>query len=90
MFLGTILWVALAQSVAASTANPFVGHWTADLSKSTLHANSKVRSINLQVAISGDAPEQKLRQLVAWADAHSPVGCTVREPGACALEVQVV
>ncbi|TMG73402.1 MAG: OsmC family protein [Betaproteobacteria bacterium] len=44
----------------------------------------------MKVAISGDAPEQELRQLVAWADAHSPVGCTVREPGACALEVQVV
>jgi uncharacterized OsmC-like protein len=44
----------------------------------------------MKVAIRGDAPEQELRDLVAWADAHSPVGCTVREPGACALEVEVV
>lgn len=44
----------------------------------------------LKVAISGDAPEATLRELVAWADAHSPVGCTVRQPFACALEVEVV
>jgi uncharacterized OsmC-like protein len=30
-----------------------------------------------------------LRQIVAWADAHSPVGCTMRQATACALEVEV-
>jgi uncharacterized OsmC-like protein len=44
----------------------------------------------MKVAIKGNAPAATLRDLVAWADAHSPVGCTVREPADCALEVQVV
>ena len=44
----------------------------------------------MKVAISGDAPAQALRDLVTWADAHSPVGCTVRERFDCALEVDVL
>ena len=44
----------------------------------------------MKVAIKGDAPAAALRDLVTWADAHSPVGCTVREPADCALEVQVI
>jgi uncharacterized OsmC-like protein len=43
----------------------------------------------IKVAIDGDAPAQTLRDLVAWADAHSPVGCTVREPLALSLDVEV-
>ena len=30
-----------------------------------------------------------LRQIVAWADAHSPVGCTMRQTTGCSLEIEV-
>jgi uncharacterized OsmC-like protein len=30
------------------------------------------------------------RKLVEWADAHSPVGCTVRQPPECSLDMEVV
>jgi len=42
------------------------------------------------VRIGGSAESQSLRELVAWADAHSPVGCTVRRAPACSLEIEVV
>jgi uncharacterized OsmC-like protein len=42
------------------------------------------------VRIGGNAESQSLRELVAWADAHSPVGCTVRRAPACSLDVEVV
>ena len=31
-----------------------------------------------------------LREIVAWADAHSPVGCTLKAAPACSLEIEVV
>jgi len=43
-----------------------------------------------RVKIAGNAQAQALREIVAWADAHSPVGCTVRQGSACSLEVEVV
>jgi uncharacterized OsmC-like protein len=39
---------------------------------------------------SGDADPRALRALVQWADAHSPVGCTVRNAAACSLDIEVV
>jgi uncharacterized OsmC-like protein len=42
------------------------------------------------VKIRGDADSRSLREIVAWAEAHSPVGCTVRRGSACSLEVAVV
>ena len=42
-----------------------------------------------KVRISGGADAQALRALVEWADAHSPVGCTVRNAAACSLEIEV-
>ena len=42
------------------------------------------------VKIAGDAPREKLQELVGWADAHSPVGCQVRDPAACSLQVEVL
>lgn len=41
------------------------------------------------VKIRGDAAEATLRDLVSWADAHSPVGCTVKDGPACSLDIQV-
>ena len=42
------------------------------------------------VKIAGNAPREKLQELVGWADAHSPVGCAVREPADCSLQVEVL
>jgi uncharacterized OsmC-like protein len=42
------------------------------------------------VKIAGDAPRETLQDIVAWADAHSPVGCAVRAPSACSLQVDVL
>jgi uncharacterized OsmC-like protein len=42
------------------------------------------------VKIAGDAPADQLKELVAWADSHSPVGCALRDPAACSLQVEVV
>jgi uncharacterized OsmC-like protein len=43
-----------------------------------------------KVSIGGDAGPKALRALVEWADAHSPVGCTVRNAAACSLDIEVV
>jgi len=43
-----------------------------------------------RVTIGGSAEPHALRELVAWADAHSPVGCTVRHAAACSLDIDVV
>ena len=39
---------------------------------------------------SPSATPQALRELVQWAEAHSPVGCTIKDSPACQLEVQVL
>ena len=41
------------------------------------------------VKIAGKADPQTLRELVAWAEAHSPVGCTVKDGPPCSLEILV-
>jgi uncharacterized OsmC-like protein len=48
-----------------------------------------LQAIRTKVKIQGDAADEDLRALVAWADAHSPVGCTLRSPPACTLDVEV-
>ena len=42
------------------------------------------------VKIRGNAEPHALREIVAWADAHSPVGCTVRDGPACSLQIELV
>jgi len=37
-----------------------------------------------------DAAPAQLRELVAWAEAHSPVGCTIRQAPSTTTEVEVV
>jgi len=44
----------------------------------------------MKVKIAGDAPAAKLKELVEWSEAHSPVGCTVRNAPSSSLEVEVV
>lgn len=45
--------------------------------------------VRIRVRIRGEANEEALREIVAWAEAHSPVGCTVRGAPACSLEIEV-
>jgi uncharacterized OsmC-like protein len=35
------------------------------------------------------ASSDTLRQIVAWADAHSPVGCTMKQATGCSLEIEI-
>jgi uncharacterized OsmC-like protein len=50
-------------------------------------AHSPLR-IKVRISAPGVA-EDTVRALVQWADAHSPVNCTVRERSAVSLEVEV-
>jgi uncharacterized OsmC-like protein len=49
-----------------------------------------MRNLRMKVRIAGDAGPQALRELAQWADAHSPVGCTVRNAPAASLEVELI
>jgi hypothetical protein len=39
---------------------------------------------------AGLASAGDLRDLVKWADDHSPVGCTIRKSPACSLDIEVL
>ena len=46
------------------------------------------RAIRMSVKISSpSASPQALRELVEWAEAHSPVGCSLKEPATVRVEV---
>lgn len=47
-------------------------------------------ALRTKVRISGNAEPQTLREIVAWGDAHSPVGCTVKDSPPCSLEIEVL
>jgi uncharacterized OsmC-like protein len=48
-------------------------------------------SLRTKVRIGAkDAAPAQLRELVAWAEAHSPVGCTIRQTPSATTEVEVV
>ena len=48
-------------------------------------------AMRMKVKIGADGVEAaKLRALVEWGDAHSPVGCTVRHAPPVGIEVEVV
>ena len=44
---------------------------------------------HVKIGAAGASPEQ-LRQIVSWAEAHSPVGCTVRDAQTTAVEIEMV
>lgn len=48
---------------------------------------SAAHAVRTTVKIRGNAEPDALRGIVTWAEAHSPVGCTVRD--GCSLEIQV-
>ena len=49
-----------------------------------------LQAVRTRVRIGGNAKLDVLQEIVAWADAHSPVGCTLRHGPPCALEIEVV
>lgn len=51
--------------------------------------SAALSTIRTKVKIRGDASPDSLRALVEWADAHSPVGRTVKGAPTCSLEVDV-
>jgi uncharacterized OsmC-like protein len=52
-------------------------------------ARHAVMRMKVRIGAPGVSPEI-LRELVEWAEAHSPVSCTVKEAPACSLEVELV
>lgn len=53
--------------------------------------SAALSNLRMEVTISAPgAPAQQLEQLIAWAEAHSPVSCTLRSNPAVALQIQVV
>jgi uncharacterized OsmC-like protein len=47
-------------------------------------------AVRTKVKIRGNATPEALRELAAWGEAHSPVGCTLRQSADCSLDVEVV
>jgi uncharacterized OsmC-like protein len=45
--------------------------------------------MHVKIGAAGASAEQ-LRQIVSWAEAHSPIGCTVRDGQSTAVEVEVI
>lgn len=44
--------------------------------------------LHVRIGAAGASPEQ-LREIVSWADSHSPIGCTARSAQRTALEIEV-
>ncbi len=47
-------------------------------------------AVKTKVKIRGNAKPEALRDLAAWGEAHSPVGCTLRQSADCSLDVEIV
>jgi uncharacterized OsmC-like protein len=48
-------------------------------------------AVRMKVKIAAAAESSDaLREIVAWADAHSPVACTMRQAPGCSLEIEMV
>jgi len=48
------------------------------------------QAVRTTVRIRGSADAQTLREIASWGEAHSPVGCTVRNTPACSLDIEVI
>ena len=75
-----------ALEVTVETDSDLRGILGMDDGVSARHA---VMRMKVKIGAPGVSPEA-LRELVTWAEAHSPVSCTVKEAPACSLEVEVV
>jgi len=49
-----------------------------------------MRNLRMKVRIAGDAAPGTLREIATWAEAHSPVSCTLRDSPAATLEVETL
>jgi len=47
-------WQAVASHASRLAENPFVGNWTANISKSKLDPNYQFQSVTLQISVAGD------------------------------------
>jgi len=47
-------------------------------------------AVRTSVKIRGDADAQTLRELVTFADGHSPVGCTLSDTPQFSLDIEVL
>jgi uncharacterized OsmC-like protein len=47
-------------------------------------------ALRTRIRIGGNADAAELKALVQWADAHSPVACTVRDAPPSSLDIEVV
>jgi hypothetical protein len=47
-------------------------------------------AVRATVKIRGNADPDTLREIAAWGEAHSPVGCTVRDSPPYSLNIEVV
>ena len=54
-----------------------------------ISAGQSALRMRVKIAAPGASPET-LRELVAWAEAHSPVSCTLKQAPACSLQVEVL
>jgi len=57
-----------------------------------LDENVSARHAAMRMKVKISAPGQSadaLRELVEWAEAHSPVSCTVKEKPVCSLQIEV-
>ena len=57
-----------------------------------LDENVSARHAAMRMKVKISAPGQSaeaLRELVEWAEAHSPVSCTVKQKPICSLEIEV-
>src|SRR5688572_30669440 len=53
------------------------------------NVSAGLAGVRMKVRISAPtASSDTLREIVAWADAHSPVACTMRQAPGCSLEVE--
>jgi uncharacterized OsmC-like protein len=55
------------------------------------NVSAGLAAVRMKVKIRAPGtPVETLREIVAWADAHSPVGCTMRQAPALELDVEVL
>lgn len=47
-------------------------------------------SYNVKVKIAGEAPEEKLREIIRWADEHSPVSDAIRRAIPSTMELTIL
>ena len=54
------------------------------------NVSAGLAAVRMKVKISApSASPETLREIVEWADAHSPVGCTMRQAADCSLDIEI-